>query len=331
MTMHKALHLRDDVDRLYVLRKEGGRGLASIEDSVDALIQRLEDYIQKLEEGLITATRNDTENTMNNRRTITRKQKWERKQLYGWFKQLINNISYDKSWTWLRKGKIKRETKSLLLAAQDSALRTNHIKARIDKTQQNCKCRLCGDRDETINHIISECSKLAQREYKARYDWVGKMIHWEMCKKFKFDYTNKWYIHNPAPVLENATHKLLWDFNIQMDHLIPARRPELIINKTKKRKKKRTCKIVDFAVPADHRINLKECEKKDKYLDLAKELKKLSNMQVKIIPIVIGAFGTAIKGLLKGLEDLGVCGRVGINQTTALLRTARILRRVPET
>ena len=70
-----------------------------------------------------------------------------------------------------------RETESLLIAAQDNTIRTNHIKARRDKTQQNSKCRLCGDRDETINHIISECSKLAQREYKARHDWVGKVIH----------------------------------------------------------------------------------------------------------------------------------------------------------
>ena len=134
-------------------------------------------------------------------------------------------------------------------------------------------------------------------------------------------------MHNPAPVLENDLHKLLWDFNIQMDHLIPARRPDLIIIN----KKKRTCKIVDFAVPADHRIKQKECEKKDKYLDLARELKKLWNMQVTIIPIVIGAFGTVTKGLLKGLEDLEVGGRVETIQTTALLRTARILRRVPGT
>ena len=74
MKMHKALHLRDDVDRLYVSRKEGGRGLASIEDSVDALIQQLEDYIEK-HRGLITAFRNDTDNTIVNRITITRKQK----------------------------------------------------------------------------------------------------------------------------------------------------------------------------------------------------------------------------------------------------------------
>ena len=67
---------------------------------------------------------------------------------------------------------------------------------------------------------------------------------------------------------------IIWDINIQTDHLIPARRPVLIIINKKTTKKKRTCKIVDFAVPADHRIKLKECEKKDKYLDLARELKK---------------------------------------------------------
>ena len=77
-------------------------------------------------------------------------------------------------------------------------------------------------------------------------------------------------MHNPAPVQENDSHKLLWHFNIQTDHLIPARRPDLILIN----KRKRICKIVDFAVPADHRINLKESEKKDKYLDLARELKK---------------------------------------------------------
>ena len=112
--------------------------------------------------------------------------------------------------------------------------------------------------------IISECSKLAQKEYKDRYDWVGKVINWEMCNKFKFDHANKRYMHNPEPVQENDTHKLLWDFDIQTDHLISAQKPE----------KKKIYKIVDFAVPADQRIKLKECEKRDKYLDLSRELKK---------------------------------------------------------
>ena len=75
----KALHPRDDVDGLYVSRKEEGRGLASIEYSVDASIQRLEDYIEKHERGLITAIRNDTDYTIEDRMTTTRKQKWEKK------------------------------------------------------------------------------------------------------------------------------------------------------------------------------------------------------------------------------------------------------------
>ena len=145
---------------------------------------------------------------------------------------------------------------------------------------------------------------MAQKEYKARHNWLGKGIPLEMCKKFKFYHANKWYMHYPALVLENDTHKLLWDFNIQTDHLIPVRRPNY------NKQKKRFCKIVDFVVPADHRINPKVCEKKDKYLDLARELKTLRNMKVTIVPIVTGAFGTITKGLLKGLEDLEAGWRV---------------------
>ena len=77
--MHKALHPRDDIDGIYVTRKEGGRGLASIEYNVDASIQRLEDYIEKHNGGMIIAIRNATDNTMNNIISITRKQKKEKK------------------------------------------------------------------------------------------------------------------------------------------------------------------------------------------------------------------------------------------------------------
>ena len=148
------------------------------------------------------------------------------------------------------------------------------------------------------------------------------MVHWERCKKLKFDHMNTWYMHNPASVMEDDTHKLLWDFDIHTHHLISARRPGLIIiNK----KKKRTCKIVAFAVPADHRIKLKESERKNKSLDLARELKNLWNMKV---TIVIDAFGTVTKGLLMGME---IGGRVKTIQTAALLRSTRILRRVLET
>ena len=96
-------------------------------------------------------------NTMDNRMTITRK-KWKEKQLYERFKWLINNISHDKTWTWLRKGKCKRETESLLMAAQKSTLRTNHIKAKIDKTQQNSKCRRQRRNDQSHNKRMQQIS-----------------------------------------------------------------------------------------------------------------------------------------------------------------------------
>ena len=91
-----------------------------------------------------------------------------------------------------------------------------------------------------------------------------------------------------------------------MDHLISARRPDrLIINK-----KKTSCRFVDFAVQANHRVKLKENEKKDKFLDLARELKKQWNMKAIVIPIVIGDLCTVIKGLVQGLEELNIKRRV---------------------
>ena len=139
----------------------------------------------------------------------------------------------------------------------------------MNKTQRNSKWKLWGDRGETINDI-SECSILAQKQYKIRHDWVGKIIHWKLCKKLKFDHTNKWYMQNPESVQENETHELFWDFDIQTDHLISAKQPDLIINN----KKKRTWRIVDFAVPAGNRVKFKEYRKRDKYLDFGREFFK---------------------------------------------------------
>ena len=93
MTMHKASHPRDDVDRLYVSRK-GWRELASIQDSADASIQRLEDYIKKHGGKLIPATRNTTDNT-----SINWNQNWEETLLYGYLKPQTSEISHEKTWS----------------------------------------------------------------------------------------------------------------------------------------------------------------------------------------------------------------------------------------
>ena len=142
-----------------------------------------------------------------------------------------------------------------------------------------------------IYHIISECSKLAKKEYKTKHDLMDKAIHWELCKKFKFDHTNKWYMHNKTSTLENDTQTPtgFWYTN-GSPNLGQKTRPY------RNRQKKRTCRIEDFAVPADDRVKLKESEKKDKYVDF--ELKKPWNRKVTSTPIVIGSLDTVPEGLL---------------------------------
>ena len=114
----------------------------------------------------------------------------------------------------------------------------------------------------------------------------------------------------------------LKDFEIQTDHLISARWPDLeLINK-----KKRTYCIVNFDVPEDRRVKIKESEKIDEYLDLAWELKKQWNMGMTVIPIVVVALGTVQKGVEKRLQEIEIRGRIKTIQTTAVLKSARIVK-----
>ena len=93
-------------------------------------------------------------------------------------------------------------------------------------------CGFCGYIYETLHHIIGECSKLALREYKTRNDWEGMVIYNEWFKKLKFDYQNKWYTYNLDSVLKNKMQNLLWDFEMQTDHLMSAGQPGIVtVNK----------------------------------------------------------------------------------------------------
>ena len=135
----------------------------------------------------------------------------------------------------LQNGDLKRETESLIVAAQNQSVRTNLVKARIDKSQGDSLCRVCRKVDESIDHIVSGCSKLAQKEYKRRHENLRKIVHWKLAK------------------------------------LIKAWRPDLV----QVDKKERICKIIDFVVPGDSRIEEKEEDKIGKNQDLRRELQKI--------------------------------------------------------
>ena len=72
-------------------------------------------------------------------------------------------VDIPKTWEWTRNGDLKVETEALIFAAQEQALRTNYIRFNIDKSVESPLCRLCGQKGETINHIITEWMCLAQK------------------------------------------------------------------------------------------------------------------------------------------------------------------------
>ncbi|CAB4008758.1 Hypothetical predicted protein [Paramuricea clavata] len=151
---------------------------------------------------------------------------WIDKKMYGQYnRDLGKEVDREKTWWWLKKGDLKPELEALLCAAQEQALRTNYVKFHIDRTVESPLCRLCGEKGEHKTHLIKKAEK--------------------------------WYEHQPNGVIESDNVKILWDFNIQCDHVIECRRPDIVVVL----KKEKECKIIDIAVPGDCRIGIKETEK----------------------------------------------------------------------
>ena len=170
---------------------------------------------------------------------------------------------------------------------------------------------MCGETGETISHIESECSKLAQSEYKRRHDNVARMVHWKLCKKFNLEKSEKWYLRNPQTVTENVNRKLIWGANIQCDNVIAEGKPDIVIdNRIRKR-----AIITDVVIPGDKRIIDTEKEKTEK---------------IDVIPVVLGGLGSVTKTFEKYVDNIGIKIDLHTVKKPTLLGTARILRTVLE-
>ena len=128
LTMNGGFHPRDCVKRLYVPRKEGGRGLISLEDCVNQAGILLETYVQSSDEKILKAVRRkgvekqETAASFKQRRRTENTQGWKEMPLCGQFARQSEDQRNDETWTWLKEGKLKRETESLIIAAQDQAI-----------------------------------------------------------------------------------------------------------------------------------------------------------------------------------------------------------------
>ena len=114
----------------------------------------------------------------------------EEKVIHSQYLRQTREVRNYQCWAWLQNGDLKREAESLIVADQ---IITNLSKSETDKSQGDSLCRVCRKVDESINHIVSGCSKLAQKEYKRRYDNLGKIVHWKFVRKCNFEAGDKWY------------------------------------------------------------------------------------------------------------------------------------------
>ena len=156
----------------------------------------------------------------------------------------------NKTWIWMRKSHLKECTKVLISSAQKQFIQRNYSKYNIDKTPEPPLYRMCDTRNETISHIVGECGKPAQKEYKQRHHCVWRYVHWQFCEKLGFNRARLWYEHEPKSVVENENFKILWDFTIQCDHLIEVRRPDIVVVDNVMKE----TMIIDVAIPGETKV-----------------------------------------------------------------------------
>ena len=144
MTMYGMLHPRSNVIRLYLPRSEGGRGLLSVSDSVNIERRSLQCRVSITQEKLLKVAQKYIKadelgpKEYKNQRREERTRDWQEKPLHGRFLRCTEEVASSKTWEWLRRGELKKETEGLITAAQDQSLRTNVMKARIEKSHVSC-------------------------------------------------------------------------------------------------------------------------------------------------------------------------------------------------
>ena len=116
------------------------------------------------------------------------------------------------TWTWLQNVKLQERN----WISSNSITKQCHISKQTLIIHYRIASVDCVEKKNDMVHlIINRCNKLTQKENKTRHNWVRKVIHWELCKRLKYDHTIKQYMHKPESILENETNKILWDFKMK--------------------------------------------------------------------------------------------------------------------
>jgi hypothetical protein len=336
-------HPKSAIERFNLPRENGGRGFSNLEILQHNQIASLKNYFlnrardNTFFNALVSADKGYTPLNLSDNiisdivepnipDTIAN---IKQKSLHGrYFKELEQpEINIQASHAWLKKSNIHPETEGFIFAIQDRVINTRNYKKHICGLQSIIdKCRICGTEGETIEHIISSCTVLAQSEYKKRHDIFAKIIHMNLAVKFNLlKDTQPHYIYKPESCLENDNYKLYFDRTVLTDIHIQHNRPDIIIlNKQQKQ-----AYLLDIAVPNSHNITQTYNTKINKYLELSVAMRNLWCLEKKsILPFIISATGIVPQSLFKNLKILDLENTLVVEiQKGILLYSCHIVRK----
>ena len=331
MTMAGVFHQKGDVDRLYLPRKDGGRGIISVEDCVKSEEKNLKVYVRNSKERLMKevakgTVEDESGKEFKKRVMNARSEKLMAKKVHGRVLGDMKEVGTKETWKWLKGGYITKNMEGFLLAAQEQALRTRWFRSYIQKEDVSPKCRVCNEELETVRHLSSGCKKLSTGPYKRRHDRMGLRVYWELCKKHSIPCADNWYEELPDIVRksEDRSFEIWWDRPVETTIKLDHNKPDVILINWQDRE----WTIVEFSTPWDKNVITKEDEKMKKYIPLAKEIRKVHGVSTKIVPIILGSLGTVSSNLKRNLKELGLEYILGGIQTSVLIGTHNILRKV---
>jgi hypothetical protein len=340
LTKHRCHHPKSAKERLYLDRKQGGRGLINIQQHHEKQVKRLRSYFYEkqstssLHKAIVTLDIKLSPLNLSNSTAEIRHfsdeeliQDWNNKVLHGRFAKALEKSDKDASLQWLKCGTLYAETEGFMIAIQDEVIATKNHQKYIQKLDvTNDRCRICKAQSETIQHLTAGCSALANSDYLHRHNLSCKIVHQFLANKHNLvQEVVRYYQYEPEPVLESDTVKLYYDVQVITDITVLHNRPDIIVvNKIL-----RTVQLIDVTHPNDHNMEQAFQHKIDKYKLLAEEIKKMWKLtKAEIFPIVV-----TVNGLVH-IDQKKFMGRLDIPPTiindiqrSVILETCRIVRK----
>lgn len=337
LTRHGMLHPNSAIERLYLPRKEGGRGMTNLEEACLKEKENINKYFLKTNLPVhqwVAATASprvtDEDVAVRENRLEKFRQAWQAKPLHGRFYASLHQVEVDlqSSNTYLTQGYLFPQTEGTFLAIQDQVVPTRtYIKHILKQQVETTKCRLCNAAEESVQHLSSGCSSIAGTKYLNRHNNMGKVVHQLLgLQKQLIQHFIPHHIYTPQTILEDEQCKVYWDLTVITDIGVEHNRPDMVLWD----KQNKTATIIDFAVPLDHNLAKSYAEKISKYEALSQQMKDMWRLRrVTIMPLVISANGLVHRKTIQHLKELNLPqNTITWMQKAVILGTVNIIRKI---